>query len=123
MEREENQILKHFGRKNCFEVPEGYFDTLTENIMSKLPEQAEESRQSATTKRSMRWHVRWARVAAFIGILTVSSWMALYYFNTSENNRTATSEIGNAAYSTIDEMVDYTMMDNEDIYASLIENN
>lgn len=36
--KEEDNILKKVGTSNSFKVPEGYFENLTSEVMSKLPE-------------------------------------------------------------------------------------
>ncbi|MBR5192931.1 MAG: hypothetical protein IKW37_00715 [Bacteroidaceae bacterium] len=36
--KEEQDILKKVGTKNPFQVPEGYFESFTQELMSKLPE-------------------------------------------------------------------------------------
>ena len=36
--KEEQDILKKVGTKNPFRVPEGYFESFTQELMSKLPE-------------------------------------------------------------------------------------
>ena len=40
MENEEKYIREKAGRENPFRVPEGYFEQLTERVMSQLPENA-----------------------------------------------------------------------------------
>ena len=39
--KEEDNIRKKVSTENPFTVPEGYFDNLTDEIMSKLPEKEE----------------------------------------------------------------------------------
>ncbi|MDR0961086.1 MAG: hypothetical protein LBM62_00795 [Mediterranea sp.] len=36
--KEEDSIMKKVGRGNSFQVPDGYFDTLASEVMSRLPE-------------------------------------------------------------------------------------
>lgn len=36
--KEEDTLLKKFGKENSFKVPDGYFENLTSEVMSKLPE-------------------------------------------------------------------------------------
>lgn len=52
----ENNKLEKIGTGNPFKVPEGYFDNLTENIMSRLPERiAEEQKPISLWKRVEPW--------------------------------------------------------------------
>ncbi|MBO1362757.1 hypothetical protein JHU38_03015 [Prevotella sp. A2931] len=121
MDREENKILKQFGRMNRFKVPEGYFDHLSEEILSNLPD---ESVKSVAMKPIARPSYRWLKVAMLVGVVSASSLLGLRYMSTdSPDDFGAGAYSHNAAYSIIDEIADYTMMDNEEIYASLIDNN
>ncbi len=36
--KEEDELLKKYGTKNPFMVPEGYFDNFSKELMNKLPE-------------------------------------------------------------------------------------
>lgn len=36
--KEEDTLLKKFGKENSFKVPDGYFENLTSEMMNKLPE-------------------------------------------------------------------------------------
>ena len=36
--KEEDNILKKVGKENVFRVPDGYFENLTSEVMSRLPE-------------------------------------------------------------------------------------
>ncbi len=45
--KEEDNILKKIGKENVFHVPEGYFENLTSEVMSRLPEKEAAGRQSA----------------------------------------------------------------------------
>jgi len=59
-------LLEEIGNKNPFKVPEGYFEGLSERIMSQLPERVNESPR----KLSLWAHAQpWAYMAAmFCGI-------------------------------------------------------
>ena len=35
--KEEDNILKKVGKENAFRVPDGYFENLTSEVMSRLP--------------------------------------------------------------------------------------
>jgi hypothetical protein len=58
--------LESIGNKNPFTVPEGYFEGLTEQIMSRLPERVSESEQPASAWERMK---PWLYMAAmFAGL-------------------------------------------------------
>lgn len=50
--KEEDKILKKVGTENHFSVPEGYFETLTSEVMTKLPEK---EKPAFTMKAPTRW--------------------------------------------------------------------
>ena len=43
MNYEDKEIQERFGKENPFRVPEGYFDQLTERVMSQLPEREQQA--------------------------------------------------------------------------------
>jgi len=65
--KEEDKIQKKIGTENPFRVPEGYFEHLSSEVMSRLPEK---EKQAITQREPTRWErVRpWLYMAAmFIG--------------------------------------------------------
>ena len=60
MENEEKYIREKVGQKNPFTVPEGYFDQLTSQVMSQLPER----RQKSRVVQLRKWFYAAACVAA-----------------------------------------------------------
>lgn len=65
--KEEDKIRKKTGTENPFRVPYGYFDNLTSEVMSRLPEK---EKNAITQREPTRWErVRpWLYMAAmFIG--------------------------------------------------------
>lgn len=104
----EEKILKEMvGRRNPFTVPDGYFDRLVEDTMSKLPE----SRRARTvTMRSLLAIAASLLLAVVIG--------TAYYFN-SDSNRQQLADNYDSEY--VDDMADYAMLDNAEIYASLAD--
>ena len=58
--------LNEIGNKNPFKAPEGYFDNLTEQIMSELPEKViQQAKKLSLWERSQPWVYM---VAMFTGI-------------------------------------------------------
>ncbi len=117
---EEKKILKKFGKDNHFTVPEGYFDTLTSRIMSNIP--AEETKTvSIDIRRKTGW-MKWTGLAA--------ACMAGAVIGINMINRTEISDeqpyAGNAQAATYgyssysseyqEEMLDYAMVDYNDVY-------
>lgn len=112
MENEERHILEAFGRQNPFGVPEGYFDRLPARIMDHLPE---------TNGRSRRVQLRRVFLAAAccagIAVLGIG-----YYFSQEVAEKPAIASVEANTDTYIDEMADYAMIDNAEIYVCLAEN-
>ncbi len=117
---EEKKILKKFGKDNHFTVPEGYFDTLTSRIMSNIP--AEETKTVSIAPRRKTGWMKWTGLAA--------ACMAGAVIGINMINRTEISDeqpyAGNAQAATYgyssysseyqEEMLDYAMVDYNDVY-------
>lgn len=123
----EEQILKErFGTENHFSVPDNYFDTFADRLMQQLPE------QELPVVRISLWHrLPLRKIAAVVGVVACMTTGTLYVVERTTraphaqvahvDNHEETEEIANSTeYGTIDEMLDYTMTDNQEIYASLM---
>ncbi len=110
MMNEEKYLEERLSRKNPFQVPEGYFDSFTEQVMSQIPVQQQRARHMMLRP--------WMYAAACLVVVVFS--VALYFSkiapDTPEMPQVAVTE------SYIDEAADYAMIDNTDIYACLAEN-
>jgi len=114
MEKEEKLIMEKFGQENPFRVPEGYFDSLADEIMNKLPERRKKSR--IITLRPFFY-----AAASFVTVILIG---ASFYFNrqTEEQQPLATaSTVYENTY--IDDAVEYAMLDNVEIYTLLSSEN
>jgi hypothetical protein len=125
MNEEEKLILEKFGKETPFKVPNGFFDDFTKDLMAKLPERQEDaSKKKRSAAIIRRISVIITSAAVFIGvcILAVS-----YLLQKPEQPVVAKQakdnhvENINNAYNSIDEAAEYTMLDNEDIYAYVSE--
>lgn len=129
MIKEEQKLINKFGTENHFTVPEGYFDTFADQLMQQLPE------QQARVVRISLWHrLPLRKIAAVIGVVACMATGTLYVMqHTShagveqvahaESSENIEHSSTSGDYGTFDEMVDYTMTDNQDIYASLLAEN
>ncbi len=113
---EEKYITEKFGQDNPFRVPDGYFDQLSAQVMSKLPERKQKAR--FVSLRPILY------AAASIVLVLV---MGVAYFFQQDNNEqtlatnnTTTTTTYESSY--IDEAADYAMLDNVEIYACLSDN-
>ena len=137
----EDILKQKFGQQNHFQVPEGYFDKFITDIMQQLPEEkttAIEVNLSETKSTKRAWIRPMRRLAIAASFAALLFGAATYYTSMSGNqSHQASSEMQTAKMEKatdsksananndeyyIDEMADYAMLDNSDIYAYLIEN-
>ena len=133
MNYEEKEIKERFGQVNPFRVPDGYFDQLTERVMSQLPEReqtAEHVSLSSSRPKSRLVALRPWMYAAACTVAAVFMGVALYFHQTKEEQTLANADVNASASTTntesqyidIDEYADYAMLDNAEIYAYLADN-
>lgn len=128
MKKEEKILIDKFGKANHFSVPEGYFESFTNQMMDLLPE----SEARVIEMRPATWWNRLPikKVAAAIGAVLVIGAGSLWVGNHTHTDKVNTAVTGSmhhttsvSEYGTFDQMADYTMMDNQTIYASLVGEN
>lgn len=129
MMKEEQILRERFGVENHFTVPDGYFDTFADQLMQQLPE-----REVPLVRLSPWRRLPLRRIAAAAAVVACMAMGALYVTQRpsgtaheqvakTENHEAADETVGTTEYGTIDEMLDYTMTDNQEIYASLMAGN
>lgn len=122
-------IREKIGQKNPFKVPEGYFDQLTAQVMSNLPEKEEQAqvvslsdKQEKSKGRTIRLRPIFYAAASVLLVLVMS--LTVYFRHSTKEQPLATNTTSTTSYdnSYIDEVADYAMLDNVEIYACLSEN-
>ena len=114
--------MQHLNIQEHFNVPEGYFEQLTQQITDKLPEQPF---QPMNIKKPTR-HYLWYAVAAVVAALVVAIPAASYLLSNDNTPTTAATAVqtepahNNEAYS-IDDAAEYAMIDHQDIYEMITE--
>lgn len=130
----EEQILKsRYGTQSSFRVPEGYFDELASRVMASVPEsQPALDMQSESASQGARivpmWHRAVVRKVAVIAGVVLLLGGASIGIGTSLSSRQAGKSVASGAWASVmhsedssfDEAADYAMLDNQDIYASLL---
>lgn len=103
---EEKKLLERFGRENPFRTPENYFDTLPEAIMRRI-DSGHKTRQTV-----------WRGVAAAIiaGFVATAGFMVIREHDMAN---TALEADGSSQY--IEDVLDYSMIDNNEIAFYLTE--
>ena len=113
---QEDDLIRQFGQKRPFKVPEGYFDQLDKTIMSKLAKQK--------PKPTIWWRSRHqlAIAASFAGLLLMGAGYALVRYTHPDEGQQA-HEVSRASIQedNLDSAADYMMLDKEDMYAYISE--
>lgn len=120
--KEEDKIMKKVGTDNPFTVPEGYFENLTSQVMSQLPEQKKPDFQ---IKQPTRWDrfKPWTYMAAmFAGAALLIN---IGKYNKNPFDDSANLAAGNEIELISDEDLDYSlsqsMFDDYGLYVYLSE--
>jgi len=104
---EEKVLMERFGRENPFRVPEGYFDTLPEKVMNRLPRKR---------KKSHSW-LKWSVAAILAGCVGLATFKIVD--TPAEPAALATQDGLNDEY--IEDALDYSMINNLEIATYLTE--
>ena len=109
---EELYINKLTGKdkRSVFTVPQGYFEQLGRQVMSRLP-QEEQAKPTPVKVYRLR---PWLYAAVFAGVVALS--VTLFQNRPEEDSQL----VDNFSESYVDEAADYAMVDNQDIYAYLL---
>ena len=118
---EENILHQRFGRQNPFSVPEGYFEAFAAKMMSQLPEN-----EPIFSEHADVVEMKPAVVAACITgvIVGAAVWFIQPRHNISAEHFSAAplkASVAAANDENIEEMADYAMIDNQDIYSYLTD--
>ena len=114
-------------------MPEGYFDELASRVMASVPEsQPALDMQSESASQGARIVPMWRRavvrkVAVIAGVVLLLGGASIG-IGTSLSSRQAGKSVASGAWASVmhsedssfDEAADYAMLDNQDIYASLL---
>ena len=111
---EEKYIEEKVGRRNPFQVPEGYFDTFADQLMASLPERQPRAQQ--VWLRPMRY------AAAVVCVLAMGA-MAWFALSSSPDvhQPIQAEAVQVPSDAEFEAATDYVMLDNYDIYACLSE--
>ena len=134
MEHNDDLCLKEtVGNRNPFRVPDGYFEQLTQQVMQQLPDrepsvakQVDMAQKPVSQPRARKVQMRpWLYAAACTALALMLG--VSYYFMQSPATSTDAAPMASAVpaanatldNSYIDDMADYAMLDNTEIYACL----
>lgn len=126
MDENEKWLRSHYGNDNPFTVPEGYFESLSDSIMSMLPEQQTHVVDMGNNFWKRKIAVALAVAASVAVIISVSLTVGYQHdaAKLADGSSNAISEQQSAYsdYTVVDEMANYAMLDNVDMYAYVATN-
>ncbi|MBR1402160.1 MAG: hypothetical protein IJ562_11400 [Prevotella sp.] len=117
----EEELLKQtFGNANHFQVPDGFFDRFADEMMAKIEERPIEEQPKTIAKGRnaiIRRFVPYLAVASVVGLLFG---VAVFHSPTDEgqNGNMQVQTLASApSGDALDQMADYVMLDNQDLYS------
>lgn len=115
MNEEEKFLKSHFGNENHFIVPDGYFEKFSDQLMEHLPEQE----VRLISLRPSVWRQFRSTILAAACIAGFIFSFGIYHYTTRNETAEVVAHTEALGYNDFDEVADYMMLDNEDIYAML----
>jgi hypothetical protein len=121
MMNEEEFLKSKMGTRNPFVVPEGYFDQLTAQVMQKINAEEEKKAKKAkpTILRTLR-PLLYAAACSCIALFGVATYQHLNQEASEAKDLQSNIVVTDYSDSYFEECADYAMLDNDDIYASLL---
>lgn len=115
--KEEKNILKRCGKNNPYTVPEGYFDTLSVRVMANIP--TEEVKIIRITPQHKPIWIKWTGLVAACMAGALICINVYDYSNQSRktqlmSNAPTTEKTYDEQYQ--EEVLDYAMVDYNDVY-------
>ncbi len=119
MRTDERNLRQQFGRNPGFKVPEGYFEHLVPEVMNRLPESdSKVIPMSHTRSRLVRWRTGALAAACVCGaVFGLSVILHKQHMSAPQSMASASTTQEVSLSKTIDQLADYSMIDNEDMYA------
>ena len=116
MMNEENYLIERVGKENPFRVPEGYFDTLADEVMARVEGSA------APVPRKAR--VVWLRPVLYAAASVCALFISVVGYQSFSRYQSAQPvaqqmNVSQQGDDSFEQAADYLMVDNEDIYACL----
>lgn len=134
MESDEKYIESRFGKKMPFTVPKGYFESLAQAIADKavsstLPTETRTVRMDVEPSKGSVWKMfrKYAAIAACVAVvvggfaayrLVLSAGSQAVVAKQQLDDHATAAPLQDVSY----EEIDYTMLDNEDIYSLVASN-
>lgn len=105
--------------KNPFRVPEGYFDTLPQRVMERIREEGQT--EQPKRRRKSRFFIRLTAAAVLTGFFSLAGLMMYEQSHPLTSSQAPTALASAQEMEFADELLDYAMLDNNDIEYYLTE--
>lgn len=119
--KEEDNLLRRVGTGCPFSTPDGYFDSLTDQIMARLPEHTADT-QAPKTRRVTLWdHMKpWVYMAAmFVGAALIIRVATQTTATDDASTTILASDDSESDMVYINSVMDNTMLDSYSLYVLL----
>ncbi len=115
--KEEDKLLEKFGRKNPFNVPEGYFENFTNELMDKLPEKEDVPELKITTWQRIK---PWIYMTAmFCGLMF--SFKVLTSNHEKDNSNSSENSLSLFSDAELEIIIDNSMVDDYTLYTYITD--
>ena len=115
--KEEDKLLEKFGRKNPINVPEGYFENFTNELMDKLPEKEDVPELKITTWQRIK---PWIYMTAmFCGLMF--SFKVLTGNHEKDNSNSSENSLSLFSDAELEIIIDNSMVDDYTLYTYITD--
>lgn len=117
--REEDNIRKKVGTQNSFQVPEGYFENLTSEVMNKLPQKEKSAFEVETPTVWTRMKPLVYMAAMFVGAALIIRVASSGPEKVSDEVAVSETDVEAVTDEYIDAAMDRSMLDDYSLYVYL----
>ena len=121
--KEEDEIFKKVGNGNAFKVPENYFENLTSEVMSKLPEKDNATPMKKEARKWDKIKPLLYMAAMFVGAALIIKVASIELGTTLSSGQVETGNAEIVSDQYISEVVNGAMMDDYSLHVYLTESN
>lgn len=114
--------LPDFNHDNHFSVPEGYFDTIAQRVMDRIPANEVRMIPAVEKKKSTPRRLLWARIGVAAATVAAVFTLGMRFMGHDHVQQSPVAAVSTASYTSdenLDAMADYIMVDDQDLYAYL----
>lgn len=112
-----NFDIESIKNKNVFKVPDNYFDTIADRVMARIDDGNAKVISIQTNNHHSAW-IKWSSIAACIAMAIVGTTYLGYNLNTTDTN---TAELSGTEIMSQEDMLEYSMIDRNDVYCYLAD--